>query len=113
MNNAVGLSRRARLVSGGFQQDIVHAVIVGGIGRTFTGPDGQQGFQPNLGTPAQQAVVNGLLQAIGAPLLPRLPDRVVTAAARFAAVPAATRHAWLAANLAALKAGTITVAQVP
>lgn len=113
VNNAVGLAPGASLVSGGFQQDIVHAVIVGGISRAVTLPDGQQGFQPTLGTPAQQAVVNGLLQAIGAPLLPRLPAQVVTAAARFAALPAATRHAWLAANLAVLRAGTITVTQVP
>ena len=35
------------------------------------------------------------------------------AAAKFAAVPAATRHAWLVANLTALKAGQITVAQLP
>ena len=35
------------------------------------------------------------------------------AAAKFAALPAATRHAWLVANLAALKAGPITVAQLP
>ena len=32
---------------------------------------------------------------------------------RFAALPAATRHAWLAAHLAALRAGQITLAQLP
>ncbi len=45
----------------GFRQDIVHAVIVGPAGQMTA--DG--GFQPDLGTPAQQAVVDGLLKAIG------------------------------------------------
>ncbi|HEY5399188.1 MAG TPA: hypothetical protein VIL16_27775 [Trebonia sp.] len=35
------------------------------------------------------------------------------AAKRFAALPASARHAWLAGHLAALRAGQITVAQVP
>ncbi len=32
---------------------------------------------------------------------------------RFAALPAATRHAWLAANLTALRAGRVTLEQLP
>ena len=102
----------------GFRQDIVHAVIVGPAGHLTA--DG--GFQQDVGTPAQQAVVNGLLNAIGSqpypvyepdgnPVAP--PGPVTAAAARFAALPAATRHAWLAANLAALKAGRITLARIP
>ena len=47
----------------------------------------------------------------GNPVAP--PGPVTAAAARFAALPAATRHAWLAANLAALKAGRITLARIP
>ena len=47
----------------------------------------------------------------GNPVAP--PGPVTAAAARFAALPAATRHAWLAANLAALKAGHITLARIP
>jgi len=35
------------------------------------------------------------------------------AAERFAALPAAARHAWLATHLAALRAGHITLAQLP
>jgi len=35
------------------------------------------------------------------------------AAERFAALPAATRHAWLVAHLAALRAGQLTLAQLP
>jgi hypothetical protein len=102
----------------GFRQDIVHAVIVGPAGHMTA--DG--GFQQDLGTPAQLAVVNGLLKAIGSqpypvygpdgnPVAP--PGPVTAAAARFAALPAATRHAWLAAHLAALKAGHITLARIP
>ena len=40
-------------------------------------------------------------------------NAVTQAAAKFAALPAATRHAWLVANLAALKAAAITVARLP
>jgi hypothetical protein len=82
---------------------------------------GGDAFQPDTGTPAQQAVVNGLLKAIGSQPYPTGPDtgpsaqqaRITAAAARFAALPAGTRHAWLVANLAALKAGHLTLAQVP
>ena len=46
--------------------------------------------------------------------LPRtLQAQVNAAAQRFAALPAATRHAWLAAHLAALRAGHLTLAQLP
>ena len=38
---------------------------------------------------------------------------VYAAARRFAALPAAARHAWLAAHLAALRAGQLTLAQLP
>jgi hypothetical protein len=39
--------------------------------------------------------------------------QVLAAAAKFAALPSRTRDAWLAANLTALKTGTITLAQLP
>jgi hypothetical protein len=38
---------------------------------------------------------------------------ITAAAAKFAVLPAATRHAWLVTHLAALKSGPITLAQVP
>ena len=38
---------------------------------------------------------------------------VSAAARRFAALPFSARHAWLAAHLAGLRAGTITLAQLP
>ena len=110
-------SDQARLRDG-FRQDIVHAVIVGPAGHMTA--DG--GFQQDLGTPAQQATEDGLLKAIGSqpyPVYgpdgnPVAPPRPVTAAAaRFALLPAATRHAWLTAHLAALKAGHIALARIP
>jgi hypothetical protein len=87
------------------------------------------------GTPAQQAVQAALLQGAGVPFAaqPRvlaidgLPPSgptagngpgpatgpVYAAARRFAASAATTRHAWLAAHLAALRAGHLTLAQLP
>jgi hypothetical protein len=80
------------------------------------GPAYQQ--SGNLG-PAQQAAVSALLtvagvsaqaQALNGP--PPAPP-VAAAANRFAALPPAARHAWLAAHLPALRAGQITPAQLP
>jgi hypothetical protein len=86
------------------------------------------------GNPAQQVVQAALLQDGGIPLaaqpgvlgsspwgLPdsgpksagRYPPQLSAAAQRFAALPAATRHAWLASHLAALRAGQLTLAQLP
>jgi hypothetical protein len=127
MDNAVTLVPDAPQFQDGFRQDIVHAVIVGPIGQMVTMKDGSTAFQPSTGTPAQQAVVDGLLQAIGsqpypanaldhgvaAGQSPQQQAQITAAAARFAARPSATRQAWLVANLAALKAGRITLAQLP
>ncbi len=125
VDNAIGLQPDQTQLDG-FEQDIAHAVIVGPIGTVVPMPGGGDAFQPDTGTPAQQAVVNGLLKAIGSQPYPAggpgdNPDaqqlkqqaRITAAAARFAALPLATRHAWLAANLAALKAGHLTLAQIP
>ena len=77
---------------------------------------------PPGGTPAQQAVETRPAPEGGhAPLRPAADrgtahakaEQVAAAARRFAALPAATRHAWLAAHLAALRAGHITLAQLP
>jgi hypothetical protein len=38
---------------------------------------------------------------------------ISAAAKRFGALPASARHAWLAAHLAALRAGNVTLAQLP
>jgi hypothetical protein len=95
------------------------------------------------GSPAQQAVLAALSRAAHVPLLvqvapdpglarchaprsrcpaPPPPTRppawrpgtpAYAAAQRFAALPAAARHAWLASHLTALRAGRITLGQLP
>jgi hypothetical protein len=73
---------------------------------------------------AQQAVIAALAAQLRIGTGPQVPGvrqagvrpvsrAVLTAAARFGALPAATRHAWLAAHLAPLRAGRITLAQLP
>jgi hypothetical protein len=77
-------------------------------------------------TPAQQAVTAALSMSAGlpqsspsAPTRQRpnatvpLPAPVWSAARRFAALPAPARHSWLMRHLAALRAGRITLAQLP
>ena len=109
MDGAIAQVPNAAQFQDGFQQDIVHAVIVGPIGQLTAGDN----LQWNAGTPAQRAVVDGLLKAVGSQPYPACnpyaspcasQPQVTVAAARFAMLPAATRHAWLAANLAALNA---------
>ena len=80
-------------------QDAVAAAIflagkLPGAGTTFT-TSGQPGADPGL----SQAMTQG--------------TPANAAAQRFAAFPAQTRRAWLAAHLAALRAGQITLAQLP
>jgi hypothetical protein len=85
-----------------------------------------------VGTPAQQAVQAALLQGAGMPFAaqpkalvivglvmpgPNGPEPakgpVYAAARRFAALPAAARHAWLVTHLGALRAGQVTLGQLP
>jgi hypothetical protein len=96
------------------QATLVTLFVVGADGFVFMGPPG--------GTPAQQAVELALLQKAGTPTQTgsgpgngqhAKADQVAAAATRFAALPATSRHAWLAAHLAALRAGNITLAQLP
>jgi len=82
---------------------------------------------PNFLTPAQQAVITALMTAIGssAPQFDQAFSsngqlaggvslaQIAAAARRFASLSPAARHAWLAAHLPALRAGTITLAQLP
>jgi hypothetical protein len=126
MSNAVGLVSDPSMLRDSLQQDIVDTVIVGSAGQVVTGTQRGSAKQDN-GTLAQQAVEDGLLKVLGSQPTPvggprngpaaqqfqQQQDEVAAAAAKFAALPAATRHAWLVANLAALKAGRITLAQVP
>nr|WP_133998450.1 hypothetical protein [Streptomyces sp. 846.5] len=77
---------------------------------------------------AQQAVSEGLLRAAGVSpdslaifaqldgstvVVPQPGTPAYAAGARFAALPAAERHAWLTAHLAELRAGRITLEQLP
>ncbi len=95
------------------------------------------GAGTGAGTSAQQAVQAALLQGAGVPfaaqpkalavagLLGPAPGHVsgsgpgpasgpiYAAASRFAALPTTARHAWLAAHLAALRVGQLTLAQLP
>lgn len=79
------------------------------------------------GNPAQQAIEAALLNNAGIPFASQTAQRsdismgpatpptadVIAAAQRFAALPAAERTAWLTANLAALRAGQITLERLP
>jgi hypothetical protein len=96
---------------------------------------------PVVTTPAQEAVAIALLAKIGAPV-PSYPQfsqpgtqsgasgasstsgasgtqpeasaaQITAAASGFESLSSAARHAWLAANIAALRSGTITLAQIP
>ena len=91
----------------GFQQGLLDAFLAG--------PSHQTGPAPIQLGAAQQAVEDALLTAVGSqPLSPSVTSAGVSAAAqRFAALSASARHAWLAAHLTALRAGTITLAQIP
>jgi hypothetical protein len=94
------------------------------------------GAGASFGTSAQQAVQAALLQGVGVPFdaQPKLMDTtglssraqaaqngppgpatgpVYAAAGRLAALPSASRHAWLASHLAALRSGQLTLAQLP
>ena len=83
-------------------------------------------------SPAQQAVTVALMRAAGHPaqgpppgvqppgIEPGMPPLVLApgspayaAARRFAALPASARHTWLVRHLAALRAGQVTLAQLP
>jgi len=71
------------------------------------------GSAPGGESRAQHAVVTALTFDAGVTRVPRADAAVSAAASRFAALPAAVRHAWLAAHLTALRAGRITLAQLP
>jgi hypothetical protein len=88
------------------------------------------GAGPGAGTLAQQAVQAALLERAGVPFarqsrelsIDGLPSPgkvgpttgpVYAAARRFTALPPAAQHTWLAANLAALRSGQLTLARLP
>lgn len=101
-----------------------------GLAATVVGVPSRSAGAPAIADPAQQAVIatltritalrvavvqNGNPDPLGpfARLLPASGSPAAAAAARFAAWPAANQHAWLAAHLPALRAGRISLAQLP
>ena len=62
--------------------------------------------------PAQQAVEAGLSQAAGVSVT-GADTSVAAAAQRFAALSSVQRHTWLVANLARLRAGQVTLEELP
>jgi hypothetical protein len=86
-----------------------------------TGDGTQLSYGPT--DPAQYVVTSALLAVIdwqpsAASAQASIPqgataESVQPAVKRFAALPAATRHAWLGAHLAALRAGQVTLAEIP
>jgi hypothetical protein len=73
---------------------------------------------------AQDAVVTALMTVVGSPAHVFQGEgggkvgggplaQIDAAAQRFASLSPAVRHAWLAAHLAALRAGTVTLDQMP
>jgi len=108
----------------GFQQGLLDAFI------EAPAPPGPSSARDNGPAPldaAQQAVEDVLLAGVGSPPLGASAGHTASngklstatladinaAAHRFGALPASARHAWLAAHLAALRAGTVTLAQLP
>jgi hypothetical protein len=90
----------------GVQEDFLDTVI--------GGPAWQAGY---LG-PAQQAVVNALMTAVGSSSQAafdgfQLTPQVAAAARRFAALSPSARHPWLAAHLRALESGRVALGELP
>ncbi|HEX6453675.1 MAG TPA: hypothetical protein VF060_29940 [Trebonia sp.] len=119
LNNTVGL---AGTVPGQFQQlrqDLLQRLV--------SGPPSGDGAVSGSGAGAdtQQAVVIALLAAVGSrpasqqgPASPQgsaspQQETINAAAKRFERLSASARHAWLASNLPALRAGRVTLAQLP
>jgi hypothetical protein len=104
----------------GFQQEFLTAFVVGPP-HVGPGPDAAV-LPPNA---AQQAVITALMTKVGSqaqfgedetngqPTAGATPTQIAAAVQRFASLSPAARHAWLAAHLPALRAGTITLAQLP
>jgi hypothetical protein len=123
LDNAVDLFGAKSDVFSVLQQDLLNVFVAGtpatsGSSRVLGAGSG--------GTPAQQAVESALLKAVGAVPPPqqgspgnvsvqakKAQAAITQAAERFAALPATTRHAWLATHLPALRAGHVTLTQLP
>jgi hypothetical protein len=92
-------------------QQAVQAALLQGAGAPFT-------EQPKMlffdGLPSWAQATRGAADATGRHPEPALAvGPIYTAAERLAALPRASRHAWLAAHLPALRSGQLTLAQLP
>jgi hypothetical protein len=99
----------------GFQQEFLTEFIAG--------PNALDSALPP--TAAQQAVITALMTVVGSqaqfgesmtngqPTSGATPRQIAAAAQRFESRSPAARRAWLVTHLAALRAGTITLAQIP
>jgi hypothetical protein len=108
----------------GFQEGLLDAFLEA---PTPPGPSSAMNNGPAQLTAAQQAVEDVLLAGVGSPPLGasaghtasngKLSEATLAeidaAAQRFGALPASARHAWLVTHLAALRAGKVTLAQLP
>ncbi len=116
-----GTGQDPALIRSVLQQDLVNAFLAGPPITINTGDGTVLSYGP--ADPAQYVVTSALLTVVGwqptaATLQPFLPqgataESVQAAVNRFVALPAATRHAWLGAHLAALRAGYVTLAEIP
>jgi hypothetical protein len=99
---------------------VILDTLFGGDQQDTEGQRGRRGSaqQPSQGVLARQAIKAALAKVAGVPpdngVPPLAPGRPYYAAAkRFAALPAAARHAWLVGHLTALRAGRITLSELP
>jgi hypothetical protein len=104
----------------GFQQEFLTEFIAG---PQHAGPGPDASVLPP--TAAQQAVITALMTVVGSqaqfgesmtsgqPTAGATPAQIAAAARRFGSLSPTARHAWLAAHLPALRAGKITLAQLP
>jgi hypothetical protein len=120
--NGVSISRAGPAVSG--IPPTLHVLLPIQLGRSLTTDELTTELRTNTArdilnsviggdrretTDAQQAVAEAILKTSTLPS----GTPVATAAQRFAALPPAARHAWLAQHVAALRAGQITLAELP
>jgi hypothetical protein len=113
LNNTVGLAGTAPGQFRQLPQDLLQRLVSGP-------PSGSAaGSASGTGTDAQQAVVIALLAAVGSRPVsqqgsaPWQEETAIAAAERFEKLSASARHTWLASNLPALRAGRVTLAQLP
>jgi hypothetical protein len=116
-----GTGQDPAIIRSVLQQDLVNAFLTGPPVKIQTG----EGTQLSYGSmnAAQYVVSTALLDLVGwqhsAATQPvSLPAGVSgspaqAAVKRFTALPAATRHAWLSSHVAAIRAGHVTLAEIP